>query len=82
MFGSMILHRSGKNISYFWLTILLVDLFFYLAYGVGVYMDAGAGAYPIFTGGFIQVLLVLGLMTTKIILRFTKPLENGDEAAD
>ena len=83
MFGSMILHGSGKNISYFWLSILLLDLFFYLAYGVGVYMDAGVGAYPIFAGGSIQILLVLGLMTTKLTLwlnkRHTSPIENVHE---
>ena len=78
MFGSMILHGSGKNISYFWLSILLLDLFFYLTYGVGVYMDSGVGAYPIFVGGLIQVLLVLGLMTTKITLWLNKRETNVD----
>jgi len=69
---TVIIHNSGKNISYPYLALLFVDLLCYLTYGIGFILDNNLDAIPMIIGACLQILLVGTLVSLKTFFSIKK----------
>jgi len=70
------LHKSGKNISYPYLLLLVVDVLLYLIYGVGFILDNNLDAIPMIIGACLQLVLLCILCTLKVYFTTLKKKRN------
>ena len=72
MIVSMIVNRSGTNVSVPFLSVLAVDLALYGVYGVGMWLDTRWDALPMLVGCVVQMALVASLAVLKCVF-WSKP---------
>ena len=68
----MIKHKSGKNISYLYLSLIMIDCLLYIIYGIGFLVDKNLDGIPIILVGIIPFLITLLLVFIKIYFRIIK----------
>ena len=68
---SIIKHRSGKNISYPYLGLILIDCLLYILYGLGFLLDKNYDGIPIILVGAIPFLISTLLLILKIPLHIS-----------
>ena len=69
---TVIIHKSGKNISYPYLGLIGIELCFYFIYGLGFILDNNLDAIPMIIGSVIQMGLLLTLLVLKILFSCKK----------
>ena len=69
---TVLIHKSGKNISYPYLLLITFEILFYLIYGIGFILDNNLDAIPIIVGGTMQIILVMMLLVLKFIFNVKK----------
>lgn len=69
---TVFINKSGKNISYPYLLIILLELILYVTYGLGFILDKNLDAIPIILGGGFQLILLLILCGLKIYFKIIK----------
>lgn len=87
---TVIIHKSGKNISYPYLVLLVVDVLLYLMYGIGFILDNTLDAIPMIIGASLQLVLLFTLCILKlycntrkkILQRITNTEQNNDISED
>ena len=69
---TMIKHKSGKNISYFYLSLIFIDCLLYIIYGIGFLLEKNYDGIPIILVGIIPLLITSLLGTIKTYFRIIK----------
>tara|TARA_B110000208_G_C11578857_1_gene361775 strand:- start:199 stop:549 length:351 start_codon:yes stop_codon:yes gene_type:complete len=69
---TMVKHKSGKNISYIYLSLLFIDCLLYIIYGIGFLLDKNYDGIPIILVGVIPLLITSLLGTIKTYFRIRK----------
>ena len=69
---TVIMHKSGKNISYPYIILIVIDILFYLTYGIGFIVNNNLDAIPILVGSGLQLLSLGILAILKIYFNVTK----------
>tara|TARA_B110000908_G_C9922110_1_gene300121 strand:+ start:240 stop:581 length:342 start_codon:yes stop_codon:yes gene_type:complete len=69
---TIIMHKSGKNISYPYILLITIDVILYIIYGVGFILDNNLDAIPILLGGSMQLVLLFILFSLKIFFGIQK----------
>ena len=69
---TIIKHRSGKNLSYPYLTLIMVDCIMYVLYGIGFLLDNNQDGIPIILSGTIPFIISLLLLILKIYFNVSK----------
>ena len=69
---TVIMHKSGKNISYPYIVLIFIDILFYLTYGIGFIVNNNLDAIPILVGSGLQLLTLGMLFILKIYFNVTK----------
>lgn len=69
---TIIKHRSGKNLSYPYLTLIMVDCIMYVLYGIGFLLDNNQDGIPIILSGTIPFIITLLLLILKIYFNVSK----------
>ena len=54
---TIIKHKSGKNLSYPYLSLIMVDCIMYALYGIGFLLDSNYDGMPIILSGAIPFLI-------------------------
>ena len=72
---TMLLHKSGKNISYPYLIIILVDCLLYCLYGIGFILDKNYDGIPIIITGVIPFIITSILFFIKLTFGIQKYLK-------
>jgi uncharacterized protein with PQ loop repeat len=73
---TVIMHKSGKNISYPYIVLIFIDILFYLTYGIGFIVNNNLDAIPILVGSGLQLLTLGMLFILKIYFNVTKKINN------
>lgn len=63
---TIIKHKSGKNISYPYLAMFILDCILYILYGIGFLLDKNYDGIPIILVGAIPLLISTLLLILKI----------------
>ena len=79
---TMIIHRSGKNISYCYLGVLALDICLYAVYAIGIWTDTKWDAFPMLVGCIVQISLVLMLAVLKCMFHHMKKSQESDEDSE
>lgn len=80
---TIIKHKSGKNISYPYLCLIMIDCILYILYGIGFILDENYDGIPIIIVGVIPFLISLLLLILKIYFKCTKKkIENKVEEVE
>lgn len=77
---TIIMHKSGKNISYPYLLLITIDVILYIIYGVGFILDDNLDALPIIVGGLIQMILLSILVILKTVFCIKKKMKTKKKA--
>ena len=76
---TVIIHKSGKNISYPYIILIGIDILFYLTYGIGFIVNNNLDAIPILVGSGSQLLTLGMLAILKLYFNVTKKKNNKKE---
>ena len=79
---TVIMHKSGKNISYPYIVLIFIDILFYLTYGIGFIVNNNLDAIPILVGSGLQLLTLGMLFILKIYFNVTKKINNKKTIED
>ena len=79
---SIIIHKSGKNISYPYIVLIFIDLLFYLLYGIGFIVNNNLDAIPMIIGASLQLILLAILFILKMYFNVTKKLNKKKNIQD
>ena len=79
---TVIMHKSGKNISYPYISLIFIDILFYLTYGIGFIVNNNLDAIPILVGSGLQLLTLGMLFILKIYFNVTKKINNKKTIED
>ena len=71
---TVIIHKSGKNISFPYLLLLFLDVILYLVYGIGFILDNNTDATPMIIGACLQIMLLSLLTMLKIYFTVQKKI--------
>ena len=69
-------HRSGKNLSYPYLALIMVDCMMYVLYGIGFLLDDNYDGIPIILAGCIPFIISSLLVILKIYFTIDKKNKN------
>ena len=69
---TMIKHKSGKNISFIYLALILIDCILYIIYGIGFLIDNNYDGIPIIITGTIPFIITNIILLIKIYFTRTK----------
>ena len=69
---TIIKHRSGKNLSYPYLALIMVDCVMYVLYGIGFLLDDNYDGIPIILAGYVPFMISLLLVILKIYFTIDK----------
>ena len=75
---TIIKHKSGKNLSYPYLAMILIDCLLYILYGIGFLLDKNYDGIPIILVGVIPFLITTLLIILKIFFHCTKKKVESD----
>tara|TARA_B110000902_G_C13777468_1_gene386878 strand:- start:158 stop:421 length:264 start_codon:yes stop_codon:yes gene_type:complete len=70
------MHKSGKNISYPYILLIVIDILFYLTYGIGFIVNNNLDAIPIVVGSGLQLISLSFLFTLKVYYNTSKKIKN------
>tara|TARA_B110000879_G_C10887866_1_gene399415 strand:+ start:34 stop:381 length:348 start_codon:yes stop_codon:yes gene_type:complete len=73
---TVIMHKSGKNISYPYILLIVIDILFYLTYGIGFIVNNNLDAIPIVVGSGLQLISLSFLFTLKVYYNTSKKIKN------
>jgi|TARA_B110000967_G_C18800497_1_gene518219 uncharacterized protein with PQ loop repeat len=73
---TVIMHKSGKNISYPYISLIFIDILFYLTYGIGFIVNNNLDAIPIVVGSCLQLISLGLLFTLKVYYNTSKKISN------
>ena len=73
---TVIMHKSGKNISYPYILLIVIDILFYLTYGIGFIVNNNLDAIPILVGSGLQLISLSFLFTLKVYYNTSKKIKN------
>jgi MtN3 and saliva related transmembrane protein len=76
---TVFIHKSGKNISYPYLALLVVDVILYLIYGIGFLLDNNTDAIPMVIGACLQISLLAVLTILKVSCNTMKKISTKQE---
>jgi len=77
---TVIKHKSGKNLSYSYLVLIMADYIMYILYGIGFLLDSNYDGIPIILSGAIPFIITLLLGMLKIYFTVNKLKKNNQNS--
>ena len=75
---TIIKHKSGKNLSYPYLCLIMIDCILYIVYGSGFLFYNNFDGIPIILSGFIPFLITFIILILKVFFTILKKKEKSD----